>query len=128
MNEGYESFIVAIGGGVGAVLRYITGIFLMKRFPAPPIPIAMVIVNIIGSCGLGLLMGQLIHHPDSSYHNYSYLFLGLGFFGGFTTFSTFSVEAVQLWKKRLFKKFFLYILISIIGSIIGFMVGVTISL
>lgn len=113
-------FLIMIGGGLGAVARYVAGIFMMKKYPTPVIPVAMLAVNIIGSFALGVIYGVIYDEPAVMYNNPYFITIGIGFLGAFTTFSTFSVEAVQLIKERLFKKAALYILLSIIGSILSF--------
>lgn len=116
--------LVGIGGATGAVARYLIGAAIMKRNPHPPIPVAMLIVNMIGSFGLGLffavLYGQI---PLASYDAPFFLLIGIGFFGAFTTFSTFSVEAIQLVEMNLYKKAILYVSFSIVGSLVLFIVG-----
>ncbi|MGD6834199.1 fluoride efflux transporter CrcB [Sutcliffiella halmapala] len=122
MNEGILHLMVILGGGTGAVARYLAGVAIMKRYPSPRIPVAMLMVNLAGSFGLGMLMGHLHEEPEL-YGNLLFLLVGIGFFGSFTTFSTFSMEAVQLLQAGYFKKAALYILISVFGAIIGFTIG-----
>ncbi|MBU8906667.1 fluoride efflux transporter CrcB [Desertibacillus haloalkaliphilus] len=120
--------LLALGGSLGAVARYLLGLLFMKTFPKPPIPIAMLIVNLIGSLGLGLFFGLYFADiPLGAYDDSLYLFLGIGFFGAFTTFSTFSTEAMQLLRDKKTKGFVLYSMISIIGSIFVFAVAFMIS-
>ncbi|UTW69796.1 fluoride efflux transporter CrcB [Anaerobacillus sp. HL2] len=112
-------FLVMIGGALGAMLRYLFGLFVMIKFPHPSIPIAMLAVNILGSLGLGLFLGNFLskHIYLNIYELPLYVLVAVGFFGAFTTFSTFSVESIQLIRDRNIKKAILYILISITGSI-----------
>lgn len=118
-----------IGGALGAVLRYLFGLFVMKKFPHPPIPLAMLVVNIFGSLGLGMFLGNFL--SSNTYINIYevplYVLVAVGFFGAFTTFSTFSVECIQLLRDRKIKKAILYILISITGSICFFVFGFSVS-
>lgn len=115
---------LSIGGFIGAILRYWVGLVLMKRYPSPPFPIAMLIVNLIGSFGLGMFFnlnyGQI---PLEAYNDPLYFLIGIGFFGAFTTFSTFSVEAFQLYRKKEWKSLISYVLLSITGSIFSFLFG-----
>ncbi|MCA1321429.1 fluoride efflux transporter CrcB [Bacillus tianshenii] len=122
MHEGMLQLMVALGGGTGAVTRYLTGKIIMRRYPSPRIPVAMLTVNIAGSIGLGLLMGHLHEEPEL-YGNLPFLLVGIGFLGAFTTFSTFSMEAVQLLREGSVKRAALYILLSVIGAMIGFILG-----
>ncbi|TMW70473.1 fluoride efflux transporter CrcB [Alteribacter natronophilus] len=120
-----EILITAFGGGAGAVSRFMLGAKIQERWPEPPIPVAMMIVNILGSIGLGIFFGAMFEGiPIYEYHNPWFLLLGIGFFGAFTTFSTFSVEAVTLLERRKYKQAGIYIMLSIGGSLAGFIIGI----
>ncbi|ART75544.1 fluoride efflux transporter CrcB [Sutcliffiella horikoshii] len=125
MSQAALILILTVGGGSGALCRYLLGLAVMKKFPTPRIPIAMIIVNIIGSFGLGILYGNV--YTETLYNDALFVFLGLGFFGAFTTFSTFSVEAVQLIMDNKYQHALIYLSLSIFGSIIGFLLGYFIS-
>jgi CrcB protein len=117
-------FCLAFGGAIGAISRYLLGLAVMNRYPSPPFPIAMLIVNIIGSLGLGIFFGLKYGSiPLGAYDDPLYLTIGIGFFGAFTTFSTFSVEAMQLYHHKKWKEISIYVLLSIFGSIICFLIG-----
>lgn len=123
-----NALLVMLGGGIGAMSRYIVGLLIMNKFKHPPIPIAMVFVNIVGSFGLGVFLGSYFQEADPTiYEAPLFLFAGLGFFGAFTTFSTFSVETMQLLRDRKIKKAFIYLFISITFSILVFIIGFTIT-
>lgn len=79
---------VALAGGLGAGTRYVLDSTLSPRLPAH-LPLATLIINVIGSFLLGLLVGSSVA-PGAR------LILGIGFLGGFTTFSAASVESVRL--------------------------------
>ncbi|GAE35045.1 fluoride efflux transporter CrcB [Halalkalibacter akibai] len=120
--------LLICGGSIGAISRYLVGLAIMKRYSNPPFPVAMLIVNLIGSFGLGAFFGinyQLI--PLGAYNDPLYLSIGIGFFGAFTTFSTFSVEAFQLYNNKLWKKLILYVTLSIFGSILTFLIGLNLG-
>ncbi|MDQ0339727.1 CrcB protein [Caldalkalibacillus uzonensis] len=121
--------LLTLGGAFGAVSRYMVGIVIMRAFPNPPIPVAMVSVNFLGSLGLGCFLGLYFGSiPFDAYAYPLFLLLGVGFFGAFTTFSTFSVEAVQLIRDKQPAKALLYISASILGSIALFLLGFSLSL
>ena len=86
--------LVALGGGAGAVCRYaLTLLPISARFP-----FATLIANALGALIIGFLAGcasQLDAFPAGLN-----LLLKTGFCGGFTTFSTFSLETVTLWQQR----------------------------
>ncbi|KIL51173.1 fluoride efflux transporter CrcB [Jeotgalibacillus campisalis] len=120
--------LVSIGGALGAVSRYLIGLMMQKRFPAPIIPVAMLSVNVMGSFGLGLFLGIIYGAiPVNAMQDSIYLVIGVGFFGAFTTFSTFSIETVQLFRELAYKKALLYITITIAGSLLLFISGLWIG-
>lgn len=114
---------LVLGGSSGAIARYVAGKWLSRFSPYSPFPIAMLIVNMIGSFGLGACFA--LFHQSSQ--NSLYLLIGIGFFGAFTTFSTFSVEAFQLFARRKIKPFMQYVLFSFFGSLAFFLVGTACS-
>jgi CrcB protein len=96
--------LIAVGGFIGANARYIIGL-LAKKYIKVSIPIGTLFINAIGSFLLGLLLGKGIKGDV-------YSFLGIGFMGAFTTFSTFKLELVQLWETKEKNAFILYLLLS----------------
>ena len=114
---------VASGGAVGAVLRYLTSNFY--RFYFPNFPIGTLFINFIGSFLIGILASNL-ESRGTSYIFIKY-FLIIGILGSFTTFSTFSLETVQLVNdKKLFLSL-VYILLSISLCIFGAFFGFNIN-
>jgi CrcB protein len=113
------SFYLALGGFFGSISRFVV-IKEIKKRVGYDFPIGTVIVNIIGSYLLGLLVGL-------GTNDTSYLLLGIGFLGAFTTFSTLAVEAVRLFSSGKKYHFFLYVFFSFIGGIVfallGFLTG-----
>lgn len=91
--------LLAAGGGAGANARYWFGRWvadLQARLPDPVVfPWATFLINVSGSVVLGVVAALFLNHPDPARRAW-YLLLGTGFCGGFTTFSTFSLEAVEL--------------------------------
>lgn len=79
--------LVSIGGGTGAFLRYIIGEFLTLHYKWSRCFSVIAFVNIVGSTVLGIALAM---QPSSAIE----MFI-LYLCGGFTTFSTFSVEALQ---------------------------------
>ncbi|MDA7028147.1 fluoride efflux transporter CrcB [Bacillus sp. CLL-7-23] len=106
-----------IAGGIGSVLRFWLGSLIKNKFPQPKIPISILLVNILGSFALGIFVSLDIKHQLLS------IVIGTGFFGGFTTFSTFSVEAVQLLLEKRLKAGAIYMLMTMTCCIGGFWAG-----
>tara|TARA_B100001971_G_scaffold78694_1_gene72507 strand:- start:102 stop:476 length:375 start_codon:yes stop_codon:yes gene_type:complete len=114
---------VASGGAVGAVLRYLTSNFY--KFYFPNFPIGTLFINFIGSFLIGILASNL-ESRGTSYIFIKY-FLIIGILGSFTTFSTFSLETIQLVNdKKLFLSL-VYILLSISLCIFGAFFGFNIN-
>ncbi|GAD49415.1 protein CrcB homolog [Caenibius tardaugens NBRC 16725] len=91
------SLYVTLGGGLGSLLRYQTGRVLTWSFGPQTMtafPWATLTVNVVGSLIMGGLMGFLARH-DSGGEVWR-LLIGAGLLGGFTTFSSFSLELMML--------------------------------
>ena len=89
-----QVLLVALGGAAGAVARY--GVSLgAARWLSAGFPWATLIVNVCGGMAMGLLIARV--GPDQESLR---LALGVGFLGGFTTFSAFSLETVRLMEHQ----------------------------
>lgn len=110
---------VALGGAVGASLRYLTGLGVV-RLVGHGFPMATITVNIVGS----LLMGAFV--VLAAHRGLTHLspLVMTGFLGGFTTFSAFSLEVVTLFERGQIGAAAGYVAISVIGSIGALMLGV----
>lgn len=116
----YKLFIfVAIGGFFGAICRYAL-IEKIKKHHSFSLPLHTLFVNLNGSFLLGFLWGLSI---KSEY----YLMLGVGFMGAYTTFSTFIIESVQLFKSGKRKVFVTYLLGTTVGGIVFAWLGTNIA-
>ncbi|MDG1066434.1 MAG: fluoride efflux transporter CrcB [Luminiphilus sp.] len=87
---------VALGGSLGAVARYGAGQLIKAVYPDASWPIATLSVNVLGSLGIGLVFVLLERH---CVHEAARLVLLVGFLGGFTTFSTFSLELLLMMER-----------------------------
>jgi len=103
--------LVALGGSMGSVLRYLTSLWIVKRFPYT-FPLGTFIVNITGCFIIGFLLGLSIfcNIPDNELK----LLLIVGFCGGYTTFSALSSESLQLFEAGNYWTLTLYIAGSIV--------------
>lgn len=112
-----SSVLVAFGGGAGAWLRFVAG----RLIGNASFPWATLSVNLLGSFAIGLLAGWLARNGTSS--ETWRLLLGVGVLGGFTTFSAFSLEMVQLIQRGALAQAGLYAAASLIGGIAGLFIG-----
>ncbi|WP_410661936.1 fluoride efflux transporter CrcB [Amycolatopsis sp. lyj-84] len=89
-------FLVALGGGTGAILRFLTDLRMRARHGAA-FPWGTLAVNIVGSAILGVLTGWALYggQPDGIRS-----LLAVGFCGGLTTFSTFGYETLLLFTEK----------------------------
>lgn len=108
---------VALGGAVGAVGRYALSLIPVRM----GFPFITLITNILGAVAIGFIAG-LLSARDNLSPNVS-LFWKTGVCGGFTTFSTFSLEAWQLMEKGNYVLSVLYAALSVICCIAGVWVG-----
>lgn len=89
--------LVGLGGGLGAMSRYGVGL-MVGRLGDGVFPVATATVNILGSLLMGLFVGFLARTlPD--WQASGRLFVAVGFLGGFTTFSSFSLDMVTLLER-----------------------------
>jgi fluoride exporter len=109
----WESLLVMIGGAIGSLSRFWVNNFAVALFGIA-FPIGTLGINILGSFMLGFLVawGQPLGIDPKLR-----LLLGTGFCGGFTTFSTFSVEGLVMLEKGNFGLGLLYILGNVLGGI-----------
>ncbi|MBX9747859.1 MAG: fluoride efflux transporter CrcB [Hyphomonadaceae bacterium] len=85
---------VALGGALGSVARYGVGL-AAARWLGTALPWGTLAVNVIGGLAMGVLFART--GPDQEHLR---LLLGVGFLGGFTTFSAFSMETVRLMEHQ----------------------------
>ncbi len=88
--------LLALAGGLGAVTRFLADALVARHNPFR-VPSGTLLINITGSLLLGLLTSRLPIGPADSAGATVRAVLGTGFCGGYTTFSTASVETVRLW-------------------------------
>ncbi len=88
--------LLALAGGLGAVSRFVADAFVARHNPFR-MPLGTLLINVTGSLLLGILTGALAAGSPESTGTTVRAVLGTGFCGGYTTFSTASVETVRLW-------------------------------
>ena len=122
------SLYVALGGGVGAWLRYLTGLAWTRAIgpvAASAFPWATLSVNVLGSLAMGLLAGWLARHGQGG--EQWRLLLGVGVLGGLTTFSAFSLELVTLAERGNLGGAALHAVLSLAGGVAGLVGGLALA-
>jgi len=112
---------VALGGAIGAALRYIVNVAVMRGV-GPGFPWATVFVNVTGSFAMGALV--VILAKKGGTHLAPFLMTGI--LGGFTTFSAFSLDAVTLWERGASMAATAYVLGSVVASIGALVAGMAV--
>ena len=115
-------FQVALGGAIGAALRYLTNVSALRLF-GPGFPVATLIVNVAGSFLMGVLVVVLARKGG----NHLAPFLMTGILGGFTTFSAFSLDALTLWERGQTLTAFTYVAASVILSLAAIAAGLALA-
>ncbi|MES2988673.1 MAG: fluoride efflux transporter CrcB [Pseudomonadota bacterium] len=116
--------LVMLGGAIGAGARHLSGRVTLAWWGAD-YPWGTLAVNLIGGFLMGLLAGALIRFGQSG--EQMRLFLGVGILGGFTTFSAFSLDAMNLMQRGDWMTALGYILASVIGSIAALALGLQLT-
>ena len=115
----YNLLLVVVGGGIGAGIRHLTNIGALRLF-GPTYPWGTMVINIVGSFAMGLFIATLMRRGGS---NELRLFVATGIFGGFTTFSAFSLDFATLWERGATLPALGYALASVVGAIIALFLG-----
>ena len=100
--------LVGLGGAAGSMLRYAFAVW----FKHSSFPLATFLVNIIGSFIIGLVFAYALRNENFAL-NWR-IFLAAGLCGGFTTFSAFSLESLQLLQQHRIGLFFFYVIGSLL--------------
>ncbi|QFR32160.1 fluoride efflux transporter CrcB [Ancylobacter sp. TS-1] len=117
--------LIFIGAGIGGVLRNAVGLTAMRLF-GMGFPIGTMAINIIGSLVIGLVAGWLAFKAGASWSMYAKAFVITGVLGGFTTFSSFSLEAAMLVERGQFGHAAIYVLGSVGLSLLGVFAGLAV--
>ena len=113
---------VALGGAIGAALRFLTGIGIL-RLMGPGFPVAVMGINIFGSFVMGLFVVFATQRGVTQLNS----FMMVGLLGGFTSFSAFSFEAVSLFERGAMGQALAYVVMSVVLSIGSLLLGLMIA-
>ncbi|MCR9127695.1 MAG: fluoride efflux transporter CrcB [Rhodobacteraceae bacterium] len=110
---------VALGGALGAGLRYLGGLAVLRMTGPQEFPVAVLSINVIGSALMGLCVAFAAQRGMGGFGP----FLMTGVLGGFTTFSAFSLETVALIERGATGQAAIYVALSVGLSVGGLMLG-----
>ncbi len=113
--------LVAVGGGTGAVLRYLVGVQAVRAL-GHGWPYGTLAVNVLGGILMGVLVSWLALRGGADQERWRVL-LGVGVLGGFTTFSAFSLEVALMLQRRAWAEAFGYSLVSVVLSVVALFLG-----
>lgn len=108
--------VIGLGGGIGAIFRYLISIVPIKA----GFPVQTFVTNLLGAILIGVVVEMAARGQVSQNWN---LFLKVGICGGFTTFSTFSLETYTLFEKGNIGIAIIYTVLSVVLSVVGVFAG-----
>ncbi len=117
--------VIALGGALGSVLRYLVGVWVQQWTQVNTFPIGTLTVNLMGCCLIGVMGGLADHRqwlsPEMRW------FILVGILGGFTTFSTFAYETLALMREgsmlAAFANLFLQVGVGLLGVWLGLLLA-----
>jgi fluoride exporter len=114
--------LVMLGGALGAAARHLVGRATLAWY-GPDYPWGTLAVNLLGGLLMGVLAGTLARIGEGSEH--WRLFLGVGVLGGFTTFSAFSLDLMNMLERGDWGMGLAYALASVLGALIALFAGLS---
>lgn len=124
MEWGRNLLLVGFGGFIGSMARYGVGLIISKYF-SQNFPYGTFTVNILGCFLMGFFYG--IFEKNLELNLAWRLFLMVGICGGFTTFSSFSLESLNLLQNSNYTGFFLYSVGSFVLGLLAVWIGLTLT-
>ena len=104
--------LVAVGGAFGSVMRYLTGVYAGRTLGLK-FPYGTLTVNVVGGLLMGILIGVLALRGGENQERWR-IFIGIGVLGGYTTFSSFSLEMARMIEDKAWGQAFGYSLGSVV--------------
>jgi CrcB protein len=114
---------VALGGAIGASLRWLSGVAMLRALGPSDFPLAIITVNVVGS----FLMGVFVVAAAQRGLTHLSPFVMTGILGGFTTFSAFSLETIALIERGNVGQAGLYIIMSVGLSVGALALGLIVA-
>jgi fluoride exporter len=119
-----QLLLIFVGGGLGSVTRFVLGKYIQAQF-LRNFPFGTLGVNVLASLVLGIFIG-MIDVKSLTNPNYKSL-IAIGFCGGFSTFSTFSNDTLQLIQNNRLAEALLNILLNVVLCILATFGGITLA-
>lgn len=116
------AFYIGIAGGLGSLSRFLLGSWAHRVWANKlTLPAGTLTVNVVGALLMGLLVGVVSTRGelDERWR----MVLGVGFLGGFTTYSSFALETVGLLEERSSTAAFAYVLLTLVSAGLACFVG-----
>lgn len=118
--------LVFLGAGLGGTLRHLINI-AMPKYLGVSFPYATFLINVTGSFVMGFVVGYLAFKDGEDWTQGARLFLTTGVLGGYTTFSTFSLDALFLAERGDGMLSLLYVVGSVVLSLVAVLAGISIA-
>ncbi|MBB4347479.1 MULTISPECIES: fluoride efflux transporter CrcB [Rhizobiaceae] len=116
--------LAALGGAIGSVLRYLVGVFSVRWF-GPGFPWGTLTVNVVGSFIIGLSVEMIARRFDASME--LRVFIVTGIIGGFTTWSSFSLDTMVLFERGAITAAAAYVIGSLVVSFAAVFAGLALG-
>ncbi len=115
--------LLSAGGVLGVNARYWLSVTI-DRWADPRFPWATFTINVTGSFAIGLVTALLLRWLP---HPYARLFWVVGFLGGYTTFSSYSLEALTLWERGAVGRMLVYLIGSVAVGVLAVALGAAVG-
>ncbi|TWF54200.1 fluoride efflux transporter CrcB [Neorhizobium alkalisoli] len=116
--------LVAVGGAIGSVFRYLVGVWAVRLF-GPSFPWGTFAVNVIGSFFIGLMVEMIARRFNASAE--MRVFIVTGIIGGFTTWSSFTLDTMVLLERGAALPAFAYLAGSLVISFAAIFAGLALG-
>lgn len=117
--------LVGVGGAIGTMARFGFSSLIGRLWPMG-FPLATLLINITGSIAMGLFVGIMARLLPANQEELR-LFVAVGIFGGFTTFSSFSLDTIVLIERGELIQAIAYVALSVVVCLIGLYLGLLIT-
>ena len=124
-NPFKQILIIFLGGGVGSVCRFLISYLVQTITQNLFFPFGILVVNILGCFGIGLIVGIFFEH-----YTFGTLWRAgiiIGFFGGFTTLSSVSLDTLTLLQSAEYVSGFANILLNLVGCLLATFLGLSLA-